>query len=288
MQSTITVLGVEQRTGMDEKRMRLRYAGRCRVCGIDLPARTEAIYERSTRTVRCVAHAQPLTNTEARAGTQAQRIESGTPGGSARREFERRRLAREERIRTAHPRIGGLILALSEDPQSTRAWDTGAAGEERLGSRLNAMASDALRVLHDRRLPNSRANIDHLAVTPGGVYVIDAKKYRGRPRLRVDGGLLRPRVEKLVVGTRDCTKVVDGLLKQVEVVRAVVGDGVPVHGLLCFVEADWPLIGGSFSTRGVEVLWPKRLVSKLQSTGPLGTDRTGQLHRRLAEALPSA
>ena len=62
------------------------------------------------------------------------------------------------------PKLGGLILALSDDPQSTRAWDTGALGEERLGNRLNELASGAIRVLHDRRIPGSRANIDHIAV----------------------------------------------------------------------------------------------------------------------------
>jgi hypothetical protein len=264
--------------------MRLRYAGTCRECGIALPAKTEAIYERWSRTVRCATHGDPPHDAE----VQAQLIDSGAPGGSARREFERRKAAREERIRTKHPKIGGLILALSEEPQSTRSWDTGAVGEERLGNRLNAMASDVLLVLHDRRLPRSRANIDHLAVAPSGVYVIDAKKYKGRPRLRVEGGLIRPRVERLLVGTRDCTKVVDGVLKQVEAVRTVVGDEIPVHGVLCFVEADWPLIGGSFTTRGVEVLWAKRLFTRLESAGPHGLDTLGQLHRKLAEALPSA
>jgi hypothetical protein len=38
----------------DAKEMRLRYAGVCRLCGRDLPARAEAVYERSTKTVRCV------------------------------------------------------------------------------------------------------------------------------------------------------------------------------------------------------------------------------------------
>lgn len=38
----------------DEKRMKLRYAGTCRICGAALAARTNAIYERSTRTVRCL------------------------------------------------------------------------------------------------------------------------------------------------------------------------------------------------------------------------------------------
>jgi hypothetical protein len=215
----------------------------------------------------------------------AQAVDSGTPGGSARREFERRRASRKGHIRSKHPKIGGLILALSEEPQSTKAWDTGAAGEERLGNRLNELASDQLYVLHDRRIPNSRANIDHLVVARTGVYVIDAKKYKGRPHLKTEGGLLRPRVEKLLVSSRDCTKLLDGVLKQVEAVRAVVDDDVPVHGVLCFIEADWPLIGGSFATRGVEVLWPKKLYPKLQAAGPLGLDTVVETHRTLASTL---
>jgi hypothetical protein len=83
--------------------------------------------------------------------------------------------------------------------------------------------------------------------------------------LKIDGGLLRPRVEKVLVGRRDCTKLVDGVLKQVELVQEVVGD-VPVTGALCFVEADWPLIGGAFVTRGVHALWPKRLVNLLDES----------------------
>jgi hypothetical protein len=66
----------------------------------------------------------------------------------------------------------------------------GAVGEERLGGRLIELAGESLRVLHDRRIPGSRANIDHLAVTPTGIWVIDAKKYKGRPQLKVDGGII--------------------------------------------------------------------------------------------------
>ena len=55
--------------------------------------------------------------------------------------------------------------------------------------------------------------------TPGGIWVIEAKRYKGRPGLKIEGGILRPRVEKLLVGRRDSTKLVDGVLKQVDVVR---------------------------------------------------------------------
>lgn len=276
-----------------DKRMRLRYASACRVCGLDLQANAEAIYERSTKTVRCLEHADPPPDTSRyliadEVAAEPPLIESGTPGASARREFERRTARREERIRSQHPKLGGLILALSDDPQTARAWGVGAVGEERLGRRLNELTSETLRVLHDRRIPGTRANIDHIAVGPSGVYVIDAKKYKGRPHLTVEGGLLRPRVEKLIVGSRDCTKLVDGVVKQVEVIGSLIPGQVPIHGVLCFVEADWPLVGGTFQTRGVATLWPKKLYPKLTANGPLNPDAIVEIHALLASALPQA
>ena len=267
--------------------MRLRYAGTCRLCGADLPARAEAIYERTTKTVRCLAHADAVGPVVASTESEAP-IDVGTPGASARREFERRKAKREQRIREKNPKLGGLILALSDDPQSTTSWQTGAIGEERVGQRLNELTTDTLRVLHDRRIPGSRANIDHLVVTPNGVFVVDPKRYAGRPRLRVEGGVVRPRVEKLMVGSRNCTNLVDGALKQVELVKDLLADWVPVHGVLCFVESDWPMFGGSFRTQGIDVLWPKKLYPRLQAQGPLGLEAIASLHATLADALPPA
>lgn len=267
-----------------EKRVRLRYSGTCRVCGLPLPARAEAIYDRSTRTVRCVTHELRSTDEP----PLVDLIEPGTAGASARREFERRKASREQRIRANHPKLGGLILAVTDEQQSTKAWDLGARGGERLGRQLTQLASDSLQLLHDRRIPGSRANIDHLAVTPSGVYVIDAKKYKGRPHLKVEGGLVRPRVERLLVGARDCTKLVDGVLEQVDLVRGLLDGAVPVHGVLCFVEADWPLVGGAFTTRGVRTLWPKKLYPQLRAEGSLTVEALVEIHRRLAHALPAA
>jgi len=272
--------------------MRLRYTGACRVCGVEIPAKVEAIYERIGKTVRCVSHdvrpAVEPTVVEVVDPGVVEVVEPGTAGASARREFERRKAKREERIRTKHPKLGGLMLAVSNEQQSTTAWDIGALGEERLGKSLDRLASDTLRLLHDRRIPRSKANIDHLAVTASGVFVIDAKKYRGRPHLKIEGGLVRPRVERLLVGSRDCNRLVDGVLKQVDIVSSLLDDDVPVHGVLCFVEADWPLIGGTFTTRGVQALWPKKLYPKLQAEGPLTADTVAGIHRKLAHLLTAA
>lgn len=269
----------------DEKRMLLRYPGTCRACGADVPARAEAIYERSTKTVRCLACSVAESDQAVSPGAQ---VGIGTPGASARREYERRHDGREARVRSRHPKIGGLLLALSDDPQSTSAWNTGAVGEERLGAKLNELASDRLRVLHDRLIPGTRTNIDHIAVASTGIHVVDAKQYKGRPTLRVEGGVLRPRIEKLFVGSRDRSKLVDGVLKQVDVVRAITADQVPVTGVLCFIDADWPLVGGSFSTRGVWVARPKKLYPSLVAEGSLGAAAIDELHRAIAEALPPA
>lgn len=198
--------------------------------------------------------------------------DNGTAGASARREYERRRARDEERLRTKWGRFGGIAVALSDERQSTRAWSVGAVGEEAVGARLDAITGDSVRVLHDRRIPGSRANIDHLVVTSGGIWVVDTKRYKSkRPTLRVEGGLFGPARKTLMVGGRNKTNLVQGVQWQMEQVRAVSED-VPVFGALCFVESDWPLFGGSFTIGGVEVLWPKRLVDRLRATPDAGVN----------------
>ncbi|MGN6299874.1 MAG: NERD domain-containing protein, partial [Angustibacter sp.] len=113
-----------------------------------------------------------------------------------------------------------------------------------------------------------------------------------RPSLQVQGGLFRPRTEKLLVGGRDKSALVAGMDKQVRLVnecllRAGQMD-VPVMGLLCFVDADWPLIGGSFVVGGHGVLWPKRAFAQLVQPGLLEPARIEVIHRALAAAFPAA
>jgi hypothetical protein len=217
---------------------------------------------------------------------------AGTAGASARREFERLKAKRETDIRAAHPRIGGFLLAVSDDPQSTKAWAVGAEGEQRLGRRLDGLVSDHIRVLHDRRLPRSAANIDHIVVCPTGVFVIDAKKWRGRPNLRIEGGLFTVRTEKLIVGSRSGARAVEGVHGQVAKVKSALESvelgQIPVNGMLCFVEADWPLFGGDFVVEGVRVLWPAKAASHIVKAGPMDAAAVELVHRELAAAFVSA
>lgn len=197
--------------------------------------------------------------------------DKGRAGASARREYERRAAWDERRIREKWGPFGSLAVALSDERQRTRSWNTGAAGEERVGEWLDRVACEEVRVLHDRRIPGTRANIDHLVVTADAVWVIDTKRYKGRPSLRVGGGLFRRRVEKLIVNGRDKTPLVDSVLRQVAVVENVV-PGVPVLGVLCFVDADWPLFGGAFAVRSVDVTWPRDLTARITRPARGGVD----------------
>jgi len=264
------------------KMMSLRYAGTCSGCGVGLPAGVWAAYDRVSRTVTC-ARCSTLDPDD-------QIFQAGTAGGSAQREFEKRKDKRETRIRAQHPRLGGVILALTDEPQRTRAWATGAEGEVVLGRRLDAAVG--VRVLHDRRIPGSKANIDHIVIGRRGVFVIDAKHYKGGPTLRTSGGLFSPRVEKLVIGSRDHTSLVAGVHKQVRLVGGALESAglahVPTFGMLCFVEADWPLLGGDFMIDNVEVLWPRKAVSRVTSQGSFGSDEIEAAFRALAASFPPA
>jgi hypothetical protein len=112
-------------------------------------------------------------------------------------------------------------LLLRDAPQHEIAWQRGAAGERAVGDSLEKRLADGMVVLlHDRQMPRSRSNVDHLAVAPSGVYVIDAKDYTGK--VRVERPLLgKP---KLLVNGRDRTKIVDGLDRQVAAVRDAIND----------------------------------------------------------------
>lgn len=85
-------------------------------------------------------------------------------------------------------------------------------GEELLGERLDELAERGARLLHDRRIPGTRANIDHIAISAAGVFVLDAKRYKGGPTLRIERSILRPRIETLMVGTRKCNPLIEAMM----------------------------------------------------------------------------
>lgn len=207
------------------KVLALRRPGTC-ACGSALAVGEQAAWDRATRAVWCLPCARSVLAGAAATppSTEPASIELGVAGGSAQQEFDRRHSKREDRIREAHPRLGGLILALSDHPQSTRAWQSGARGERKLGEKL-ASLGDSVIALHDRQVPKTRANIDHIVIGPAGVYVIDAKRYRNaKIAVRRSGGFLSPVRTQLMVSGRDNTKLVEAMNWQIAAVRAALSN----------------------------------------------------------------
>lgn len=175
-------------------------------------------------------------------------------GESARAEYERRMLAREKRVNAEFPRAGKYLLKIFSPKNSTKAWNKGALGEEAIGSLLEDIASEhGYEVLHDLIIPNSKANIDHILVTEFGIFVIDSKNYSGKVAIRDIGGLFSGIEEVLYVGNRKQTILLDKMNKQVEIVKKVLGSDAPVHAILAFYNAEFPLFFKPKKINGVHI-----------------------------------
>jgi hypothetical protein len=296
--------------------LKLRRSDSCAVCGDPLAAGTTAYWDAEAKAVTCLACHSRVAPTQnevlrraeveevmpaAAASAEAEAVpvrwelDRGVPGASARRRYEKLHRQREERVRgKLGKRLGGFYLALSEEPQSTVAWARGARGERLLGEALEKLHEETVIVLHDRRIPGSRANIDHIAVTrSGAIWAIDAKNYTGKVQ-RIDKGGWFSTDYRLYVGKRDCTKLVGAMAKQKEALHRAIGEpvrqefGVQVKAALCFVDAEWSLFAKPFALEGVWIGWGNALRERLCADGELAPEHLAMLAKRVAETLPAA
>ena len=155
-------------------------------------------------------------------------------------------------------------------------YERGAAGESETAARLDELRAYGWVILHDLRWPGRpRANIDHIAIGPGGVYVIDSKNWSGS--VAVLDGVLRQNGrwrENEVTGAAEAALAITGVLGQ-----------VPATGVLCFVREE-PLTGWA---RDVMICSTSTLTEMLKSrplTLPPGTIQ--RLAGHAAATLPSA
>jgi hypothetical protein len=71
-------------------------------------------------------------------------------------------------------------------------------------------------------------------------------------------------------------------------VDAVLADpSAPVRGILCFIGAQWQVLGG-YVVDGVGITSPERLTELLGTPGPLDAARVDALHRHLLASLDAA
>ncbi len=317
--------------------IRLRWQGRCRLCGASVPAGERARWDGVAHTITCLScaastlggnHPQGghLASGDLASGEPASRdLASGEPasrdlasgeassanatasagvlalppatigvaGASALREYERRHAARERRARERAGVLGVWLARMAGDPSSTRSWRQGGEGEAKVAKRLaKLLDGTGVHLLHDRRAPGrSKANIDHIAVGPGGVTVIDAKMLSGKVRVESRGGASRPRRRLLLVNGHDRTRLIGGVRGQAEAVLALLERHAvvcEVRCALCFARPDGLPWFQRLELEGVTIDGPRRVAKLARRPGPLGEEQVRRIVRVLASSLTAA
>ncbi len=184
------------------------------------------------------------------------------------------------------------LIRLLDEPRREQAWRRHGDGERSTTDRLERLLRDtSVVVLHDRRIPRTRANIDHLAVGPGGVTVIDSEDCAGKVRVE-RRALIRPPTEHLMIAGSDRTSLVEGVARQIRVVRQVLerlgGPELEVRGCLCVVTGDGLPLLGRLQVRGVAVLRSRACARLASRRGPLTAAEVERVARHLAISLPPA
>lgn len=167
---------------------------------------------------------------------------------------------------------GAAAVGLLRPSRSEVAWGKGASGERRVGRVLDGLRRHGVSVLHDRTIPGSRANIDHLVVTSAGVFTVETKRYTGKLEARARSG-------QVWINYRNRTNLLDQARRQAQAVAdALTGDGfpgVPVTSVLCFVDTTLPLLMPK-QVGGVMIYTPnmlRRHLSRTRSSSELSLDQ---------------
>lgn len=294
-------------------RLRVRRPDTCAVCKKSISVGTLVFYDRTLKTVICLTH-ETADDQLKQVPIILQKPLLGTPGGSARKMDEKRKHRKgvederiKEQYRAEHPKFTRVMksteknyprliawmrreLNSSNEPSS---WSKGAEGEEIVGRILEELSQrNGFITIHDRLVPGSVANIDHIVVTSSKVFVVDAKKYAGKIEF---GKLLAPYFGGkaiLKVNGRNRNKLLEDVEKQVRIVEqllAKAGIDIPVQGVLAFVKAKWEktFFPRPKSINGV-LLNSRGLHSIFQSVPPVDREIVLKIAKQLLEDLPSA
>jgi hypothetical protein len=116
--------------------------------------------------------------------------------------------------------------------EDVRRWSQGAEGERLVAQTLSTLSRYGWTALHDVHWPGRpQANIDHIAVGPGGVLIIDAKNWTGQVAVR-EGVLYQNGYRR--------TEEVAGVLRACDAVTALLAPQhrMRVAPMLCLVSQD--------------------------------------------------
>ena len=173
-----------------------------------------------------------------------------------------------------------------------RRWVQRADGDRRALGRLRMLESEGVIVLNDRRAPGAASSpIKRIAISSGGVFVLDAKHVKGLVTTRRSGPVSNLGPDELHVGRRNCTLWIEQVAHQMDVVRdaleaMVGGSDVPVHAMLCLTRAEWG-VASPVEIREVCVAWPQLITGRVQAGGLMDSPTVREVAGTLADRLPA-
>jgi hypothetical protein len=148
--------------------------------------------------------------------------------------------------------------------EEARNWRRGARGERRTARELDRLTDRAWVVFHDLAVPDSRANVDHLAIGPSGIFLIDSKNWRGRLVFAPDGTLWHgsyPMTAALATIAFEVAAIADALRTPSSAVEPL----LVIHGS--------PIPWGEQFLGGVGILPGRQLVATLLALPPRLSDQ---------------
>ncbi|HEX4492901.1 MAG TPA: nuclease-related domain-containing protein [Acidimicrobiia bacterium] len=155
---------------------------------------------------------------------------------------------------------------------------TAPVGDLRFADELRAIPG--VETLHARDIPGTRARVEHVAIGPSGVWVIEAHDAPG-PVVRRD--------RRLFVGVQDRSDLLEAIKVPVDAVAAALGAlRLPISRALCFTRGDWAAHHAPFMLNGVWVGPSKPLCALLAQPGSLQTRDIMHAAQLLDALLPVA
>jgi hypothetical protein len=174
-----------------------------------------------------------------------------------------------------------LLLAITRLPANRDAWSLLDDGRSQTSLILEPLVNAGWIVLRDRRVPLSRATIDHVAIGPTGAWAIETRSRPGRARIRAG--------EIWLDGER--TPAVAQALRTAGAIQGAAGTGLEDVGMttrpvLCFHRARLPRFRRA--VQGVALVDGRRLVRLLSSApGVLDAEAVRSVAAALDKALPA-
>ncbi len=162
----------------------------------------------------------------------------------------------------------GLAVTTAHRRELVASWRQGAKGERQTARLLAKLEREGWKIVHDLAIPGSRANVDHLAIGPGGVWIVDSKLWGKRVHWDPRHGWMHGQsaiTPELNTTRWEATEVeqalVDGLGRAE---RHLTGTrGIIVHLTWC-VHGE-PLPGGKLVVDGETIVNPRHLLALLRA-----------------------